>query len=388
MTQVNSASHTARQRFWATELPLLRPAMLVGRTGHAYPFPFNDPNVEYVHFARNAIYVLAQQLGLTGADVLMPAYFHGVELEALLAAGVRPRFFPVRSGMRVDPDDIRSLISADTRAIYLTHYLGFPGPVKALRELCDKRGLILIEDCALALLSRVGDEWLGSFGDAAVFCLYKTLPTPDGGAAVVKHGRLRFQGVTPQLSGTARETAVALLQGIEYGGGGLGLLARSARAVCRALSRQTRSNWVDVGTQHFNSADAQLAISPVSQRIVSAQDYENIARTRRTNYLHLEHLLRDISPPVFPALPEGVCPLFYPFATQRKLELWTKLCSRGVQTVMFWNPTPLGPAPGEFPEVDTLRQTILELPCHQDMTPQRIERVAQAVRVAVRELGT
>jgi dTDP-4-amino-4,6-dideoxygalactose transaminase len=387
MTRVNAAVAHARQRFWATELPWLHPGMLVARGASASPFPFSDPNVEYVHFARNAIYVLAQQLGLVGADVLMPAYFHGVELEALLAAGVRPRFFPVHGGMCVDPEDIRQLIRAETRAIYLTHYVGFPGPVKALRALCDERGLVLIEDCALALLSRLGDEWLGSFGDAAVFCLYKTLPTPDGGAAVVRHGRLRFEGVTPRLSGTVRETAAALLQGVELNGGGLGLLARSARAVGRTLSRPAHSNWIDVGTQHFQPGDVRLAMSPISQRIVAAQDFEHIVQTRRSNYLHLEYLLRDLSPPVFPGLPEGVCPLFYAFATTRKRELWTKLRASGVQTVMFWNPSGLGPAPGEFPEVDALRRTVLELPCHQDMTPQRIERVAHAVRVALRELG-
>jgi dTDP-4-amino-4,6-dideoxygalactose transaminase len=157
--------------------------------------------VEYVHFARNAIYALAWQLGLAEADVLVPAYCHGVEVEALIAAGVRVRFFPVHGGMQVDPDEIRRLVRPDTRAIYLIHYLGFPGPVHELRALCDERGLLLIEDCALALLSRLGDEWLGSTGDAAVFCLYKTLPTVDGGAAVLKEGRLQFNGVPPRRFG-------------------------------------------------------------------------------------------------------------------------------------------------------------------------------------------
>jgi perosamine synthetase len=375
--------------YWATELPLLHPGMLLRGNSGNHPFPFGDAGVQYVHFARNAIYALAKQFRLTGADVLVPAYFHGVEVEALLAAGACPRFFPVHVGMQIDPDEVKTFIRPDTRAIYLIHYLGFPGPVKALRQLCDEQGLLLIEDCALSLLSRSHGEWLGSSGDAAVFCLYKTLPTPDGGAAIVKHGRLRFEGVLPRAAGTVRETAAALLLGLESSGSTtVRALARSTRTIGRALSRSTKSDWVHVGTQNFVIEDAALLMSPISQRILAAQDFDSIVRTRRRNYIHLRDLLSDLAPPIFDDLPEGVCPLFYPFATKYKRELWARLRGCGIQSVLFWMTTDLATAPGEFPEVDTLRQTILELPCHQDMTPQGIERVAKTVRACVRDLAT
>jgi perosamine synthetase len=382
-------SEVVSGRYWATELPLLHPGMLLGRSSGTHPFPFSDPGVQYVHFARNAIYALAKQFRLTGEDILVPAYFHGVEVEALLAAGARPRFFPVHAGMQIDPDEVRALIRPDTRAIYLIHYLGFPGPVNALRQLCDQRGLLLIEDCALALLSRSQGEWLGSSGDAAVFCLYKTLPTPDGGAVVMKHDRLHFGGILPRALGTARETAAALLLGLESSGSTpVRALARSTRAAARALSRTTQSDWVHVGTQNFVVEDARLLMSPISKRIIATQDFDSIVDTRRRNYTHLRDLLSDLAPPVFHDLPGGVCPLFYPFATKHKRELWARLRAQGIQSVLFWMTTDLATQPGDFPEVDTLRQTILELPCHQDMTPQGIERVAKTVRACVRDLAT
>jgi dTDP-4-amino-4,6-dideoxygalactose transaminase len=34
---------------------------------------------------------------------------------------------------------------------------------------------------------------------------------------------------------------------------------------------------------------------------------------------------------------------------------------------------------GEFPEVDRLRETVLELPIHQDLTPADAEHVATCV---------
>ena len=54
----------------------------------------------------------------------------------------------------------------------------------ALAELCRRRNMRLVEDCALALLSADGSLPLGTAGDWAVFCLYKTLPLPNGALLV------------------------------------------------------------------------------------------------------------------------------------------------------------------------------------------------------------
>jgi hypothetical protein len=151
--------------------------------------------VRFYYFGRNAVRTLTKVLQLDRGEVLVPAYHHGVEIEALLDAGASVRFYPVDARMQVDPDEVARLIGPRTRGIYLIHYLGFPGPAQALRELCDARGLALVEDCALGLLSRDGDRPLGSWGDAAIFSLYKTLPLPNGGALVL--GGSRPVGVPP-----------------------------------------------------------------------------------------------------------------------------------------------------------------------------------------------
>jgi dTDP-4-amino-4,6-dideoxygalactose transaminase len=35
-----------------------------------------------------------------------------------------------------------------------------------------------------------------------------------------------------------------------------------------------------------------------------------------------------------------------------------------------------GVVDGQFPDVDYLRRSVIELPCHQDLTPPEIDRVA------------
>src|SRR5204863_288292 len=82
----------------------------------------------------------------------------GVELDALLTAGVRPRFYPVHRDLEVDVDEVARLIGPTTAAVYIIHYAGFSAPVKALAALCRERGIRLIEDAALALLSQVDDH--------------------------------------------------------------------------------------------------------------------------------------------------------------------------------------------------------------------------------------
>ena len=389
MMRTPSEPAASAARHWATTLPLLRPRMLVpGGDGMKAAFPFNHPRVQYVHFARNAIYFLVQHLRLTGADVLMPAYFHGVELEALMAGGVAPRFYPVRSGMRVEPEDIEACLRPETRAVYLIHYLGFPAPVAAIHQICRSRGIVLIEDCALALLSATDGQPVGTFGDAAVFCLYKTLPTPDGGAVVLRHGRLDLDGSPPKTLGTTRETVASMLRRFEIDGRGVGRgFARAVRAVGKAIAPLRQASWVDVGTERFNIADSGLLMSGISRTIVDAQDFDEVVATRRRNYLHLQSLLEDLSPPVFSTMPVGVCPLFYPFSTPRKRELCRRLRESGIEAVPFWFHNEFSPSRGAFPEVDVLRDTVLELPCHQDLGPRDIARVAHTVHAIVRDLG-
>jgi len=388
MTESLVSDEVGHGPFWAPDLPLLHLRMLLPLR-HRAPraFPFSHPYVEYVHFARNAIYKAAAHFRLGGAEVLVPAYFHGVEVEALVAAGVRPRFFPVRSGMRVEPEDVIRCIGPATRAVYLIHYLGFPGPAEELQRICRERGLIFFEDCALALLSMLGDRALGSFGDASFFCLYKTLPTLDGGAVVLRNGRLNIQGVPPPDGGIVREAAASVLRSFQRRRGRLTRrLLSTAKTVGKRLARRTEEKWVPVGTQDFNPAEANLLMSDVSRGVLAAQDLGEVVSRRRRNFLHLESRLGDLAPPVFESLPAGVCPLFYPFITKHKLELWRKLDAQGVQAVLFWLPRQFAPPHGEFPDVDQLRQTVLELPCHQDLTPADIERMAQIVRSIVRSL--
>ena len=120
----------------------------------------------------------------TGDEILVPAYHHGSEVEALVRAGLTCRFYAGTAGLAPDAVELDALVGRRTRALLLIHYLGLPQDAARWREWCGERALVLVEDAAQAWLARTADGPVGSFGDVAVYCLYKTYGLPDGAALV------------------------------------------------------------------------------------------------------------------------------------------------------------------------------------------------------------
>jgi dTDP-4-amino-4,6-dideoxygalactose transaminase len=108
-------------------------------------------------------------------------------------------------------------------------------------------------------------------------------------------------------------------------------------------------------------------------------DFDRILQRRRRNFEHLLALLREKVELVFHELPEGACPLAFPIAVNKKHEVVQRLVERGVEATTFWQNHANGVKPGVFPVVDRLRATVIELPCHQDLTPSDVDRVAEEV---------
>jgi dTDP-4-amino-4,6-dideoxygalactose transaminase len=367
------------------------PHMLFPRIAATVPlvFPFDQPGLRYRYFARNAVWDAVQLLGLAGKKVLVPAYHHGVELETLLAAGVQPVFFRVDSQMRADFEDAKAK-AAGAAALYVIHYAGFSQDMHAARQLANELGVPVIEDCALALLSRDGEKPLGSFGDLSLFCLYKTIPVPNGGALLARGDYAKKLDLLapvqpPSLASTASHLIGSMLSNLELRTGEVGRRARQAmRDAGRWAVRRTNLERVSTGTQHFNIDDVHLGMSAASHLVLRNQDTAGIVERRRRNYFLLYAMLRDVAPPVTGELKPGVCPLFYPMPVEDKAGAMARLLARGVETVDFWRVRHPAVPPGLFPEVDRLRERVLELPVHQDLSPADAEHVASCVRELLR----
>jgi len=349
-------------------------------------FPFNVTHRLPFYRARNAIYHLFRALLETnpGLTVLAPDYNSGNEILAMRAAGAGLHYYPVPRDMTLDPDEVEGYCRAyNPDLLYVIHYAGWPQPMPELVELCRRRGMLLVEDCALSLLSERSGRPLGSFGDWSIFCLYKTLPLPNG-ALLIQNGprlealerlKLRDAG-SASVMGRAAELVVQRIRGQANGlGAALQVVKRGMGRAAGALAVH-RANVGDIG---FNLDEVDLAMSRLSVRLLAGFNYETIRQRRVDNYRRLDGLLDQSVARVFPTVPDGACPLFFPIVVPDKQATAERLRSCGVDALEFWNDSsePGGQEMG--PDAQFLRQHVLELPIHQDLTPRHIDHIARHV---------
>src|SRR5215212_8259238 len=106
--------------------PPLPPGAWLRPPANPLPFPLEEPNFRLYAFARHALWHGVRELGLEpGDEILMPAYSHGSEVEALLRAGLKLSFYGGRGDLSPDEGELGSLIGPRTRALFVIHYLGF-----------------------------------------------------------------------------------------------------------------------------------------------------------------------------------------------------------------------------------------------------------------------
>jgi dTDP-4-amino-4,6-dideoxygalactose transaminase len=366
----------------------LLPSMARGR---ASAFPLNASGRLAFYRARNAIYHLFRVLVRRNPrlTVLAPDYNSGNEILAMRAAGAQICYYPVDARMQADVETVRRL--CDRHApdlLYVIHYIGWPQPVSQLAQMCDNRGMLLVEDCALSLFTNVDGRPLGTFGNWSIFCLYKTLPLPNG-ALLIQNGphldaldvvRLRPAG-SASVAGRTAELLVQRIRGrVNAVGAALQLAKQGVGRVAGALNVH-RANVGDIG---FNLDEVDLAMSSVCTRLLERFDVEDIRQRRIAHYRLLDAQLDPAIARVFERLPDGVCPLFFPVLVRDKHATACALRRRGVDALEFWNDS-VESGDEMSDNARFLRAHVLELPIHQDLTPRQISYIAQQVSAVTSE---
>lgn len=93
------------------------------------------------------------------------------------------------------PESVETRITPRTRAVIAVHLWGNACDLQALREICQRHYLWLIEDCAQAFGCRYRGEPVGTIGDIGCFSLneFKHISCGDGGIVVTRNERLARQ---------------------------------------------------------------------------------------------------------------------------------------------------------------------------------------------------
>jgi dTDP-4-amino-4,6-dideoxygalactose transaminase len=302
------------------------------------PYPFAAPRQVRFYRARNAIYHLFHTLQANGRRLtaLVPDYNSGNEVLAMRAAGVKMHFYPVGPDGQIDVGVVDERCDRHKPdVLYVIHYLGWPQPMQELAELSRRREMLLVEDCALALLSGAGDRPLGSFGDWSVYCLYKTLPVPNGAILVQNSKPVDALEALPlhraSVASDAGRTAELVVQRIRSRANGVG---KALQTVKRSLGRAAGALEVSrakVGDIGFTQSDVDLAISPVSNHLLRRLDFESIRNRRVRNFRYLATAINGDASVLHRDLADGVCPLFFPLLVPDKRAAAEKLRQRGIE---------------------------------------------------------
>jgi dTDP-4-amino-4,6-dideoxygalactose transaminase len=120
-----------------------------------------------------------------GDEVIVPSFTFTATAAAALYCGATPVFAEIVSRARpsLDPADVERRITPRTKAVCVVHYAGYAGAADELADLCEQRGIALIEDVAHAPSATLAGRKLGTWGLAGAFSFFsnKVLSVGEGG---------------------------------------------------------------------------------------------------------------------------------------------------------------------------------------------------------------
>jgi dTDP-4-amino-4,6-dideoxygalactose transaminase len=296
--------------------------------------------------------LLAHGIG-EGDEVITSAFTFVASANAALFVGARPVFVDIEKDTYcIDPAKVEAAITPRTRALMPVDLYGHPAQIPELREIADRRGILLLEDAAQAHGAAIGDRRAGGFGVSASFSFYptKNMTTAEGGmvttpdaAVAAKVGMLRQHGAAQRYHHDAL--------GFNF------RMTDIAAAIGRAqLAKLDRFN--EVRRRHASVLDEGLAGTP---GIVLPRE--------RPGYRHVYHQ--------YTIRVEGDRDVFQ----QRLKEL-------GIGTAIHYevpvHRQPLymsmGYAGVSLPVTESVADHVLSLPVHPALTDGDLDRIVDSVR--------
>jgi len=150
--------------------------------------------------------MMAHRIG-PGDEVIIPSFSFFATASCILSVGAHPVFADIDpQTFCLSPESAEAAITPKTKAIMPVHLYGQPADMPRFAALCEKYGLILLEDAAQAHGAALQNRPVGTWGTAA-FSFYptKNMMTTEGGMVltnselIANHLRaIRNQGMNQQ----------------------------------------------------------------------------------------------------------------------------------------------------------------------------------------------
>lgn len=244
-----------------------------------------------------------------GDEVIVPNLTFVASANAVIMAGAKPIFCPVRADtLCIDVDAAARLVTDKTKAIMPVHLYGQSADMDAVLTFANRLELKVIEDAAQAIGVEFNNRHVGYYGDAGAFSFYgnKTMTCGEGGIILTN--------------------------------------SDSIAQTCRRLKNHGRSHRGTFVHEHigFNFAmtEMQAAVGIAQLRKLPAI----IERKRQIYHAYITGLA-DV-PQLQPLFIDPRCkPVhwFTSFYAENRAELADYLADQGIQTRLFFCPLHLQP---------------------------------------------
>jgi 8-amino-3,8-dideoxy-alpha-D-manno-octulosonate transaminase len=124
-----------------------------------------------------------------GDEVIMPTFTFVASFESIMMLGAVPVLVDIDDTLTLDPKAVEKAITSKTKCVMPVHMCGSMADLAALKAICDKHKLILLEDACQALGGSYAGKPLGSYGDLGCFSFdfVKTITCGEGGAVITNN---------------------------------------------------------------------------------------------------------------------------------------------------------------------------------------------------------
>ncbi len=129
-----------------------------------------------------------------GDEVICPAFTFIATAGAAALTGATPVFADIDPDtFTLNPECVEKAITPKTKAIVAVNLYGHAAPVLKLREIADKHGIALVEDCAQATGCLINGKHVGTIGDLGCFSFFPSKNLGgigDGGMVITSNPEL------------------------------------------------------------------------------------------------------------------------------------------------------------------------------------------------------
>jgi dTDP-4-amino-4,6-dideoxygalactose transaminase len=286
-----------------------------------------------------------------GDEVIVPTFTFAATANAAAITGAKPVFVDIEHDFfAIDAKRVEEAITPKTKAVVAVHLYGHPAELDKLTQICQKHGLLLVEDAAQAHLAEYDGKAVGSIGDVGAFSFYptKNMTTGEGGMATTNNKE------------TERKLRLLRNQGMEI---------RYQNEI-----------------PGFNNRMTELA---AAIGVVQLKQIGSWTLKRQANAAFLDNALEGvIVPPVSPKARHVYHQYTIRLVDQDRDRFASELKRLGVDSDVYY-PAPVHTLPAynlslDTPVANAVAKTCLSIPVHQNLTTSNLQKIAEVVNKVAR----